>query len=161
MIGNNIQFESPFRDENGNPMKKSLIYYDFTASGKSLKSLESFIENQVLPTYANVHSTVGYNAEITSKYLYEAKEILRKYTNAYGNYSIIFHDQGATGGVHKLIEVLSIKKYKAFYEDLKTAFELKQVYGNEIISNLKDNLIKKIKDKFNELFININFCFKY
>ena len=126
MIGNNIQFNSPIKDENGNIMKKYIIYNDFTASGKGLKSVENFIKNQVLPTYANVHSTVGHCAEITTKYLIESKNILRNYTNAHGNYSIIFHGQGATGGVHKLIEVLSIKKYESFYDDLKTAFELKE-----------------------------------
>ena len=160
MIGNNIEYDGPITNEKGNVMKKYIIYNDFTASGKGLKSVERFIEHQVLPTYANVHSTVGHNAEITSKYLHEAKNILRNYTNAHGNYSIIFHGQGATGGVHKLIEILSIKKYEAFYDDLKTAYELKQVYGNEIVDKLKDGLIKKIINQFKELFIDINFCFK-
>ena len=160
MIGNNIEYDGPITNEKGNVMKKYIIYNDFTASGKGLKSVERFIEHQVLPTYANVHSTVGHNAEITSKYLHEAKNILRNYTNAHGNYSIIFHGQGATGGVHKLIEILSIKKYESFYDDLKTAYELKQVYGNEIVDKLKDGLIKKIINQFKELFIDINFCFK-
>ena len=160
MIGNNIQYDGPITNEKGNVMKKFIIYNDFTASGKGLKSVERFIEHQVLPTYANVHSTVGHNAEITSKYLHEAKNILRDYTNAHGNYSIIFHGQGATGGVHKLIEILSIKKYEAFYDDLKSAYECKQVYGNEIVNKLQNGLIKKIKEQFTELFININFCFK-
>ena len=160
MIGNNVQFESPIEDEKGNFTKKFIIYNDFTASGKGLKSVESFIQNQVLPTYANVHSTVGHNAEITSKYFLESKEILRNYTNAHGTYSIIFHGQGATGGVSKLIEVLSIKKYVMFYDYLKTAFELKGEYGDKMVERLKDGLIKKIKDLFTELFKNINFCYK-
>ena len=160
MIGNNIQYNSPITDKNGNIMKKFIIYNDFTASGKGLKSVESFIKNEVLPTYANVHSTVGHNAEITSKFFHESKEILRKYTNAHGNYSIIYHGQGATGGVSKLIEVLSIKKYELFYDYLKTAFELKQVYGDDMVVRLRNGLIKKIKDLFTELFIKINFCYK-
>jgi len=160
MIGNNIQYNSPITDKNGNIMRKFIIYNDFTASGKGLKSVESFIKNEVLPTYANVHSTVGHNAEITSKFFHESKEILRKYTNAHGNYSIIYHGQGATGGVSKLIEVLSIKKYELFYDYLKTAFELKQVYGDDMVVRLRNGLIKKIKDLFTELFIKINFCYK-
>ena len=161
MIGNNIQFESPIKDPNGNNSKKFILYFDFTASGKGLKRIEGFIENQILPTYANVHSTVGHNAEITTKYLHEAKEKLRKYTNAFGNYSIIFHGQGATGGASKLIDLVGIKKYVSFYNKLKTAFELKQKLGNEIINTLEDGLIKEIKEQFNELFVNINFCIKY
>ena len=160
MIGNNIQFESPITDENGNKMKKYLIYADFTASGKGLRQIENFIQDQVLPTYANVHSTVGHCAEITTKYLKESKDILRKYTNASGNYSIIFHGQGATGGVHKLIEVLSIKKYELFYNNLSIAYQLLQKNGNDIIEIYKDSIIKTIIEQFNELFLNINFCYK-
>ena len=157
MILNNIQFDSPIEGENGKTTKKFIIYNDFTASGVGLKSVEKFIIYQILPTYANVHSTVGNNAEITSKYFHESKEKLRNLVNAYGNYSIIFHGQGATGGVSKLIEVLNIKKYVLFYEYLNQAYEAKQKYGDEI---LKDSLIKNIKDLFTKLFININFCYK-
>ena len=126
MIGNDIQFTSPIENDNNKENKKFLIYADFTASGKGLKRIEKFIKYQILPTYANVHSTVGHCAELTTKYLEEAKKILRIYTNANGNYSIIYHGQGATGGVHKLIETLSIKKYESFYNDLETAFQIKE-----------------------------------
>ena len=34
MIGNNIQFTSPIKDEKNEKMKKFLIYADFIASGK-------------------------------------------------------------------------------------------------------------------------------
>ena len=160
IIGKDLQFETPIKDENNKRLKKFIIYTDYTASGKSIKSIESFIKHQVLPTYANVHSTVGLCAEMTSKYLQEAKDNLRKYTNSFGNYSIIFHGQGATGGVHKLIELLGIKKYESFYDKLKMAFDIKAVYGNDIVKTLKNNLIKEIKEQFKELFINTNFCNK-
>lgn len=159
MIGNNLQFESPIKNEKGEFMKKYLIYTDFTASGKGLRKMEEFISKQVLPTYANVHSTVGHCAEITSNYMHEAKNILRNYTNANGYYSVIFHGQGATGGVHKLIELLSIKKYVAFYNNLKIAYEAKTKFGNNIVEDLDNDLINKIKEQFLELFININFLF--
>ena len=90
MIGNHIQFTSPIINEKKEKVKKFLIYTDFTASGKGLKRLERYITDQILPTYANVHSTVGHCAEITAKYLAEAKNKLRAYTNANGYYSIIF-----------------------------------------------------------------------
>ena len=160
MIGNNIQFDSPVKNEKGVNMKKFLIYNDFTASGKGLKEIEKFIQDQVLPTYANVHSTVGHCAEITTNYLKESKDILRNYTNAHGNYSIIFHGQGATGGVHKLLEILSIKKYELFYQNLETAYQLIQKYGDKVIEDCKDGIISKIVEQFTELFLNINFCYK-
>ena len=160
MIGKDIQFESPIKDENNKQIKKFIIYADFTASGKGLNSIENIIQKQVLPTYANVHSTVGFCAEITSNFMRESKDKLRKYTNSYGNYSIIFHGQGATGGVHKLIELLNIKKYEMFYDKLKTVYEIKAVYGNQIVESLKNSLIREIKEQFEELFINTNFCYK-
>ena len=163
MIGNNLQFESPIKNEKGEKMKKFLIYNDFTASGKGLRSNEEFIFKQILPTYANVHSTVGHCAEITAHYMHEAKNILRSYTNSQGYYSIIFHGQGATGAVHKLIELLSLKKYYAFYNNLKIAYELKEKLeklGSSLFEDSND-LIQNIKGQFEELFININFCFKY
>ena len=87
----NVQYDNLIVYEDGKIMKKFIIYNDFPASGKGLKSNEHFIKNQLLPPYAKVHSTFDHNAEITSKYFQESKEILRNDTNAYGNYSIIFH----------------------------------------------------------------------
>ena len=166
MIGNNIHLDSPIKDQNNKYLKHFLIYTDFTASGKGLKKLEQFIQKQILPTYANVHSTVGHCAEKTSKYFSEAKDILRNYTNAYGNYSIIFHGQGTTGAIHKLIEVLSIKKYESFYINLETAYKIKENYFKNYEKNLSKfeilcaDLLNKIKKQYNELFLQINFCYK-
>ena len=166
MIGNNIQLYSPIKDQNNKYLKHYLIYTDYTASGKSLKKLEQFISKQILPTYANVHSTVGHCAEMTSNYFLEAKEILRNYTNAYGNYSIIFHGQGTTGAIHKLIEVLSIKKYELFYTNLETAYKIKEKFFKNHEKNkskfelLCSDIINKIKQQFKELFLEINFCYK-
>ena len=43
MIGKDIQFESPIKDENNKQIKKFIIYTDFTASGKGLNSIENLI----------------------------------------------------------------------------------------------------------------------
>ena len=52
-IGNDVTFNSPFG-------KKSVIYSDFTASGRGLYEIEKFISNQILPFYANIQSSCGY-----------------------------------------------------------------------------------------------------
>ena len=166
MIGNNIELDSPIKDQNNKNLKHFLVYTDFTASGKGLRKVEEFVTKQIMPTYANVHSTVGHCADKTSKYFAEAKDILRNYTNAYGNYSIIFHGQGTTGGIHKLIEVLSIKKYEAFYSNLETAYKIRENFFKNYEQNeskfeiLCEDLINKITNQFKELFLGINFCYK-
>jgi len=154
MIGNNIAYESPIRGS-----LKHLIYADFTASGKLLKSIESYILKEIGPTYSNVHSTVGLNAKKTGNYFEKSKEVLREYTKAFDYYSVIYHGQGATGAVHKLIEITNLKKYQSFYENLETAYELKtkiEKIGN--FSEICKSLLLKIKKQFEELFINISFC---
>ena len=165
MIGNNIEYESPLKNEKNENLKKFLIYADFTASGKGLKSIENYIAKEIMPTYANVHSTVGLCAEKTAKYFEEGKDILRDYVQANGNYSIIFHGQGATGGVHKLIEILSIKKYESFYNLLETSFKIKEKFMNDSngigkFMDICQELVLQIEKQFKELFVEINFCFK-
>ena len=47
-----------------------------------------------------------------------------------------------------------------FYDKLKTVYEIKAIYGNQIVDSLKNSLIREIKEQFEELFINTNFCYK-
>ena len=49
IIGERVSLETPFG-------KRPLIYADYTASGRSLKNIERFIQQQVLPLYANTHT---------------------------------------------------------------------------------------------------------
>ena len=80
---------------------------------------------------------------------------------------ITFNTLGAKQVIRDVGRVLNIKQSlidilaKACNKDLKTAFELKEVYGNEIFVKFRNSLIKNIIDEFRELFININFCYKY
>ena len=53
-IGNSFIMKSPFGYDN------YLVYCDYTASGRGLTSLEHFINDKVLTSYANLHSTVGF-----------------------------------------------------------------------------------------------------
>ena len=165
-IGNYVTFNSPFG-------KKSVIYSDFTASGRGLYEIEKFISSQILPFYANVHSLCGYLTEQSSAFRNEAKSIVRRYCNADENNSIIFTGQGTTGAIHKLIKLLNLKEYILFYENLKTLndifvefFEIKDNNYNNIDEKLKEKfekinkfLINKIKEKFRKLFQVTNFCY--
>ena len=36
--------------------EKPHVYCDYTASGKSLRFIEDYIQNQIMPLYANTHS---------------------------------------------------------------------------------------------------------
>ncbi len=94
IIGNNIIFNSPFG-------KKSIIYSDFTASGRGINQIENFISNEILPFYANVHSNCGYLSVQSEYFRQESKSIVRRYCNTDENNSIIFTGQGTTNAIHK------------------------------------------------------------
>ena len=154
IIGNNIIFKSPFG-------KKSIIYSDFTASGRGINQIENFISNQILPFYANVHSNCGFLAEQSENFRQEAKSIVRRYCNTDENNSIIFTGQGTTSAIHKLIKLLNLKEYCLFYNDLKRLFEIRKLFNgeNEKFEKYNFNYIEDIKINFGKLFKINNFCY--
>ena len=44
------------------------LYCDYVASGKSLRFIEDYIMNEVLPSYANTHTTTTVTALQTTLY---------------------------------------------------------------------------------------------
>ncbi len=115
VIGNNQLIKTPF----GN---KPLVYADYTASGRSLKMIEDFIQKNVLPYYANTHTETSYTGAQTSTYREEARQEIRKAINAYEDYDIIFCGSGATAAINKLIDILNLR----LPADLNDRYQLEQ-----------------------------------
>lgn len=156
-IGNNITFQSPFGP-------KQIIYTDFTASGRGLSQIETFISEQILPFYANVHSFSGYLPEQSEAFRQEAKSIVRRYCNTDENNSIIFSGQGTTSCINKLITLLNLPKYNHFHTLL---YNLSTIYNkcielqltNEIFEQVNTVLIDNILNEYKELFLYENYCY--
>ena len=166
-IGNSFIMKSPFGYDN------YLVYCDYTASGRGLTSLEHFINDKVLTSYANLHSTVGFCSEQTSHLSRESKDILRDYCNAWGNFSLIYHGQGCTGAIYKCIDLLNIRHYVSFYENLEslakihnTLFKDSQDQGIELKKKkiqyeiMTRDLRRKIDKYYRLFFFKCNFCHK-
>ena len=131
-IGNDVTFNSPYG-------KKSVVYADFTASGRGLYEIEKFISNQILPFYANIHSSCGYLAEQSSAFRNEAKSIVRRFCDTDENNSIIFTGQGTTGAIHKLIKLLNLKEYINFYHDLEALNDIYKTFFEKNETEKEDN----------------------
>lgn len=103
ILGKNYEFISPFG-------KRNVVYCDYTASGKSLQCIETYVMNEVLPAYGNTHTTTSVTSLQTTLFRHEAREILRDAVGASEDDAVIFVGSGCTGAVHKLINGLNFSE---------------------------------------------------
>ena len=78
IIGSRAFINGPFG-------RKPVTYVDHTASGRSLKSIENFIRDNVLPIYGNTHTESSYCGVQTSIFREEARDIIREVSSICGN----------------------------------------------------------------------------
>uniref|UniRef100_A0A0G4HHN0 C2H2-type domain-containing protein n=1 Tax=Chromera velia CCMP2878 TaxID=1169474 RepID=A0A0G4HHN0_9ALVE len=86
---------------------KRVVYADFTASGRSLRSIEGFILQRVLPLYGNTHSLTTATARQSTFFKNEARHIAKAFFNATHEDALIFCGYGCTAAIHKFVEVLN------------------------------------------------------
>ena len=102
LIGENSPLETVFG-------KKPLVYADYTASGRALQSIEDFIQKRVLPGYANTHSEASFTGRQTTFLREEAREQIKRATNAGPEHALIFCGSGATAAIQKLIDIMNLR----------------------------------------------------
>ena len=59
-----------------NYISPTVVYTDYTASGKSLSFIEDYIRTQVLPTYANTHTNTTDTGRLTTQYREDSRYVL-------------------------------------------------------------------------------------
>eukprot|EP00127_Corallochytrium_limacisporum_P007318 Clim_evm5s247 gene=Clim_evmTU5s247 len=87
-------------------MRKA-VYFDYTASGRSISFIEDFIRNEVLPRYANTHSESASFGRQMGALVQESRSIIRKAVGGNSDYAVIFAGTGCTGAIHTLLHALS------------------------------------------------------
>ncbi|MFT7688256.1 MAG: selenocysteine lyase/cysteine desulfurase [Candidatus Azotimanducaceae bacterium] len=87
---------------------KPLIYMDYTASGRSLKFIEDFIQEKVLPNYANTHSESSYTGKQMTVLRQQARQQIRDSVNGSDDHQVIFCGSGASAAIAKIIGVLGL-----------------------------------------------------
>ena len=96
----NKQLPGPFGD-------RYITYADYIASGQSSSLIEDFIQNEVLPFYANTHTEASYTGLQTSKYREEARLAIKQSVNASEEDVVLFAGSGCTGAIDLLIRKLT------------------------------------------------------
>ncbi len=100
IIGRNHFYHTPYGE-------RLLTYADFTASGRALYFIESYIVD-LLKEYANSHTEDDFTGKTTTELLHQAEKEIKKAFNASDNCIIIPAGTGSTGGINKLLEILGI-----------------------------------------------------
>jgi len=103
LIGRSASVPTPFGC-------KPLVYADATASGRSLKTIEQYIQRQVLPFYANTHTESSYTGMHTTALREQARAEVAKGLGATDDYAVIFTGSGATAAINKWISLLDIEE---------------------------------------------------
>jgi selenocysteine lyase/cysteine desulfurase len=88
---------------------RRVTYADYTASGRSLRFIEDYIRDAVLPLYANTHTESSGTGLQTTRFREEARRIIRDSVGASDDHAVIFCGSGSTAAVNKLVAVLGLR----------------------------------------------------
>ncbi|MEQ1934500.1 MAG: aminotransferase class V-fold PLP-dependent enzyme [Fimbriimonadaceae bacterium] len=101
LIGNDAEIIGPFG-------RKRLIYADYVASGRSLKSVERFILEEVLPLYANSHTEASYCGGFMTGLRQASRRVIAESCGADEGYAVVFTGAGATAGLNRLVNLFGV-----------------------------------------------------
>ena len=86
------------------------MYADYTASGKSLRFLEDYMERQVMPLYANTHTLQSCTGKQSTRTREEARAIVKRVCGADEGDVCVFTGSGTTHATNLLIEKLRVRE---------------------------------------------------
>ncbi|MEP3296393.1 MAG: aminotransferase class V-fold PLP-dependent enzyme [Pseudoruegeria sp.] len=85
-----------------------LIYADYVASGRALRQAEAFIQDEILPFYANSHTKASFCGQKMTRLRQRAREVIRTSFSGDECHYIIFTGSGAAGGINRLVSFLGV-----------------------------------------------------
>jgi selenocysteine lyase/cysteine desulfurase len=103
IIGINKQIPSPDGSEH------TIVYADWTASGRNFAPIESRIQNEIMPFVANTHTETSATGMAMTYAYHEARNLIKKHVNASTNDVIITTGSGMTGMVNKFQRILGLR----------------------------------------------------
>lgn len=102
IIGDDAAIETPYG-------VRRVTYADYTASGRCLRFIEEFLNQQVMPLYANTHTEASGTGLQTTTFREDARSIIHDAVGGSDDDVVIFVGSGATGAINKLVDILNIR----------------------------------------------------
>lgn len=103
MIGEGLPIDGPFG-------VKTLIYADYVASGRALRQVEDFVQQVVLPVYANSHTQASFCGRAMTRLRASARQHIARICRADAQYDVIFTGAGATHGINRLVHLFGVSE---------------------------------------------------
>ncbi|HZQ49761.1 MAG TPA: aminotransferase class V-fold PLP-dependent enzyme [Candidatus Dormibacteraeota bacterium] len=88
---------------------RRVTYADYTASGRALTFIETFIREVVLPLYANTHTESSGTGLQTTRFREEARAIIKSALGGGDEHAVIFVGSGSTAAINRIIDVLNLR----------------------------------------------------
>ena len=85
---------------------RPLVYADFAASGRAVRSIEDVIRACVLPLYANTHTEASATGLAMGRLREDARRVIHEQVGAGDEDAVIFCGSGSTAAIGKLIAML-------------------------------------------------------
>ncbi|CAN6353123.1 unnamed protein product [Urochloa humidicola] len=101
LIGKDVEFDTPFG-------RRVLTYADQTASGRSLRYIEDYIVNEVLPFYGNTHTEDSHVGSKTTRLVHKAARYVKRCMGAGAGDALLFCGAGTTAAIKRLQEVIGV-----------------------------------------------------
>ncbi|SFQ19743.1 aminotransferase class V-fold PLP-dependent enzyme [Tranquillimonas alkanivorans] len=111
LIGEGLRFETPFG-------ARELLYADYTASGRSLRQVEDFVLERILPFYANSHTEASFCGMTMTRMREEARAMIARLVHADENCHVLFTGSGATAGLNRIVHLLELPRRVAAGESV-------------------------------------------
>ena len=112
---------------NINGQDKSILYADWTASGRLYQPIEDFVSNQLGPYVANTHTETNLTGSTMTNAYHDAQHVIKAHVNANKNDVLICAGSGMTTVVNKLQRMLGLRVPEQFQEVCELPLEQKPV----------------------------------
>lgn len=76
VMGKYKRFRTPYRES------MPLVYADWTATGRAVAQIESYLIQEVMPMFGNTHTTTSITGAQTTCFRHEARQIIAEAVNA-------------------------------------------------------------------------------